>query len=141
MKIGTKLVLGATIIVGTTAYMAYLGARASWQYYLTAEECLAEGGSLVGSRLRVSGRVAPGSLEIAPDRRRAEFALAAPDGRLRVACGGPLPDNLAEGVDVVVEGRMEEGNLLRGTKVLTRCASKYESKSPHEAGAPSGDAS
>jgi cytochrome c-type biogenesis protein CcmE len=141
MRIGTKLIVGAAIIAGTTAYMAYLGASASWQYYVTAEECLASSDSLVGSRLRVSGRIAPGSLKIAPDRRGAEFALEVPDGRLRVVCDGPLPDNLAEGIDVVVECRMEERNLLRGTKVLTRCASKYESKSPNEAEARSGGAS
>jgi cytochrome c-type biogenesis protein CcmE len=47
---------------------------------------------------------------------------------LKVICSGPLPDNLAEDMDVVVEGRLEEPDLLRGDKVLTRCASKYGSQ-------------
>lgn len=140
MRMNTKLILGAVVILAATVYMAYLGAQTSWQYYLTAEECWAQRDSLVGSRLRVSGRIAPESLRIAPDRTSARFALAVPDGRIRVICDGPLPDNLAEDVDVVVEGRMEKGNLLRGTKVLTRCASKHASEPSNETPSASGDA-
>ena len=64
------------------------------------------------------------------DRGQAAFTLEASPEPLRVNCAGPLPDNLAEGIDVVVEGRLDAKGLLRGDKVLTRCASKYES---HEA--------
>jgi cytochrome c-type biogenesis protein CcmE len=37
-----------------------------------------------------------------------------------------LPDNLVEGIDVVVEGTLEKQGRLRGEKVMTRCASKYQ---------------
>ena len=46
MTTGRKLVIGGVIVAGLTAYMAYRGASASWQYYLTADECLAESASL-----------------------------------------------------------------------------------------------
>ena len=49
---------------------------------------------------------------------------------LKVVCSGPLPDNLAEGIAVLVEGRLDDGGLLHGEKVLTRCASKYQSRLP-----------
>ena len=52
---GRKLAIGGVIIAGVTAYLAYRGASATWQYYLTAEECLAERRSLAGQRVRVSG--------------------------------------------------------------------------------------
>ena len=52
-----------------------------------------------------------------------------------------MPDNLAEGIAVLVEGRIDEAGLLRGEKVLTRCASKYQSRRPAStAGAVSGKA-
>jgi len=133
MTTGRKLAVAAAAIVAVTAYMAYTGASASWQYYLTAEECLAQAASLGGDRLRVSGQVAPGTLRIEPDRRRVAFALQSRRGPLRVVCSGPPPDNLAEGMDVVVEGRLENGPLLRGDKLLTRCASKYQSRPPSSA--------
>ena len=130
MTTGKKLALGAVVVAGITASMAYLGASASWQYYVTADECVANADSLVGTRLRVSGKIVPGTLHVAADRRQASFALTAAESRLPVACAGPLPDNLAENMEVVVEGRLEHPGLLRGNKVLTRCSSKYESKGP-----------
>ena len=62
MTTGRKLAIGGAIVAGLTAYMAYRGASASWQYYLTADECVAAGASLVGHRVRVSGRIAAGTL-------------------------------------------------------------------------------
>ncbi len=125
---GRKLILAGAVIAGVTAYMAYVGASASWQYYLTPDECFSGAGEFRGDRIRVSGKIAANSLQITADRRQAVFSLEGTHETLSVVCSGPLPDNLAEGKDVVVEGRLEESGLLRGDKVLTRCAGKYESK-------------
>jgi cytochrome c-type biogenesis protein CcmE len=127
MTTGRKLAIGAVVVAGVTASMAYLGGSASWQYYVTADECVASADSLVGTRLRVSGKIVPGTLQVTADRRQAVFSLTTAEAKLPVACSGPLPDNLAEGIEVVVEGRLEHPGLLRGNKVLTRCSSKYES--------------
>lgn len=125
MSIGFKLALGIAIIVGATGYMAYVGASSSWQYYLTTDECVERLSELTGSRMRVSGGVAPGSLRISDDRTSATFQLIGNRGQLPVQCQGILPDNLTEGSEVVVEGRLEPGGVLHGDKVLTKCASKY----------------
>ncbi len=119
--------LGACIVVAVTAYMAYVGASSSWKYYVTADECLADVTRFEGLRVRVSGAVAPGSLQISPQRNSASFCLQGQTGSLDVVYQGPLPDNLTESMDVVVEGRCEAGGKIVGDKVLTRCASKYES--------------
>ena len=130
MTTGRKLAIGGVMVAGVTVYMAYVGASTSWQYYLTVDECLADGEGLLGDRIRISGKVARDSLLIAADRREASFALEGTEGNLKVICSGPLPDNLAEEMDVVVQGCLENPGLLRGEKVLTRCASKYESQRP-----------
>lgn len=129
-----KLAVGAVVIGGVTAYMAYLGAATSWQYYLTVDECLADASAVAGSRVRVSGKVAPGSLHVDAGRSRARLSLSGTESELSVVCSGPLPDNLAEGIDVVVEGRLAASGVFQGDKLLTRCASKYESG---ESGGPS----
>ena len=130
MTTGKKIAIGGAIVASVTAFMAYRGAAASWQYYLTADECVAEHASLMGCRLRGSGRIAAGTLALDRDRSRASFALEANGAKLKVVCRGPLPDNLAEGIAVLVEGRLDDAGLLHGGKVLTRCASKYESRLP-----------
>lgn len=120
-----KLAIAACIIGSVTAYMAYTGSATSWKYYLTVDECLADAAALAKQRMRVNGKVAVGSLDIAADRDHATFRLCGTDRELPVHCTGPLPDNLAEDMDVVVEGRLDEAGLLRGDQVLTKCASKY----------------
>ena len=136
MRPSVKLALGAGIVVGVTSYMAYVGASASWQYYVTADECVVRAEQLAGQRVRVSGGVAAGSLQVAADRSQASFDLQGVTNRLPVVCTGPLPDNLAEKIDVVVEGRLDAGGLLRADKLLTRCASKYDSREPNAEGGP-----
>ena len=91
MTTGKKMAIGGAIVAGLTAYMAYRGASASWQYYLTADECLAESASLMGRRLRVSGRIAAGTLALDRDRSRASFALEADGANLKVVCRAPCP--------------------------------------------------
>lgn len=121
-----KLAVGALIVAGATAYLAWLGAATSWQYYVLVDECAADPDTFLGQRLRVSGRVAPGSLQISADRTSATFVLHGADSELHVTCGAPLPDNLAEDMEVVVEGTLEQGACLDGDRVITRCASKYQ---------------
>lgn len=125
MSTAVKLVIAAVIISSVTAWMACLGTTSSWKYYLTVDECLSDAQELVKKPLRVNGRVEVGSLEIMTDRNLATFRLCGTAHPLPVQCAGPFPDNLAEDIDVVVEGRLDGSGLLRGEKVLTRCASKY----------------
>lgn len=132
---GRKLVLLGLVLVGVTAWFAWQGASASWQYYLTVDEFVAQGDALRNVRVRLGGKVAEGTLAIGPDRRRAGFDLAGAGQRLPVQYTGILPDNLAEGRDVVVEGRWQGDGPLQADRLLTRCASKYEPGGDSEAAA------
>ena len=127
MATGIKLAIGGLIVTFVTGYMAYQGAATSWQYYLTVDECNADFARLGDSRLRVHGQVAQGSLHIAPNRGSAEFHLAGQRTHLKVITKGPIPDNLKEQIEVVVEGRLMDSATLGGERVLTKCASKYQS--------------
>ena len=141
MSTGRKLMIGGALVACLIAYIAYRGASASWQYYLTTEECLSAGKSLLGHRLRVSGLIAAGTLAVDQTRMRTTFALAGDRTNLTVVCLGPLPDNLAEGTAVLVEGRLDDAGQLSGERVLTRCATKYQSRLPvaEKAGGGKGD--
>lgn len=130
MATGRKLAIGGVVVVGVTAYMAYVGASASWRYYLTVDECVADAATLGSQRIRVSGTVAADSLWIVADRKQAAFSLSGQGPQLPVVCSMPLPDNLAEGVEVVVEGRLDRSGRLQGEKIVTRCAGEYKSRDP-----------
>ena len=138
MATGTRLAIGAAVVLSLTAHMAYIGASSSWQYYLTVDECARNASSMLGDRIRVSGKIAANSLLVADNREEASFVLQGETEELAVDCCGPFPDNLAEERQVVVEGRMNSSGRFAAETVLTRCASKYSSMSPASAGgAPS----
>jgi len=130
MSTGKKLTIAGIVIAGVTAYMAYLGASSSWQYYMTVKECVDNATQVAGQRIRVSGTIVPGSLVIAPDRQEARFSLSEAGSCLPVVCKGPLPDDLSstKTMEVVVEGRMEDSCTLHGEKLITKCASKYSTQ-------------
>jgi cytochrome c-type biogenesis protein CcmE len=81
--------------------------------------------NLHSKRIRVSGRVARGSLIVSEGRRQASFDLAGARHELHARCRCAVPDNLAEGIDVVIEGTLLRDGF-HGHKVITQCASKYE---------------
>ena len=82
----------------------------------------------MGSRLRVHGRVDTGSLQIDRQKQQATFRLASDTQSLNVTCSGTIPDNLAEGMEVVVEGQLDSPVHVRGYKLMTKCSSKYASQ-------------
>jgi cytochrome c-type biogenesis protein CcmE len=127
MSPGAKLSVGAGVLALAIGYLAYVGASSSWQYYLSVDETVADAASLTNQRVRVSGRVLAGSLTISERRQDAKFDLVGALHKLHVTCRCQMPDNLAEDIDVVVEGVLQN-DRLQGHKVITRCASKYEPK-------------
>jgi len=128
MGMRTKLLLCGVVIATTIAYAVYLGASSSWQYYLQVDECLGQADLFRGKRLRLSGRVAAGSLKASPEHREANFVLEGNEHKLPVWYRGSIPDNLAEGRDVVVEGALAGDGHFQCETLITRCASKYAPK-------------
>lgn len=123
-----RIATASAVIAAVIGYVAYLGASSSWRYYVVVDECVAEADRLAGKRLRVSGRVVPGTLAVSGDRRSASFRLSGHESAIPVQCNGTLPDNLKEEMDIVVEGILQPDGRLRGDRVITRCASKYAPK-------------
>jgi len=128
MRLQTKIVIGVLVIAGAIGYVAYLGASSSWRYYVLVDECTADADRLRGARIRVSGTVVAGSLTVSDNRRQARFRMRGKESEVPVAVTGPLPDNLEEEMDIVVEGKLGADGRIHGDRVITRCASKYAPK-------------
>jgi cytochrome c-type biogenesis protein CcmE len=136
MGMKAKLLVCGALITASIGYAVYLGASSSWQYYLQVDEFLGHVEQFRGKRLRLSGRVATGSLQASPEHREANFVLEGSQHKLPVSYRGSLPDNLAEGRDVVVEGSLAGDGHFQCETVITRCASKYASKEASNAAEP-----
>jgi cytochrome c-type biogenesis protein CcmE len=144
MRVRARFFVGAGIIVVAIAYLIVSAIRTTSEYYLTVDEVVARKVELGTQRLRIAGRVKPGTISWDPSTLTLKFEMVQiPDAsasaikpvvatdasELSVICAGePKPDMLAADRDVIVEGTLGAGGLVTATQVLTSCPSKYKPK-------------
>ncbi len=80
-----------------------------------------------GTRLRLGGLVAPGSL-VRDDQLRVHFDVTDGNRSIRVAYQGILPDLFREGQGVVAEGTLEPDDTFRADTVLAKHDETYMPK-------------
>ncbi|MBN1824838.1 MAG: cytochrome c maturation protein CcmE [Candidatus Eisenbacteria bacterium] len=123
---GVRLGVGIAVILAASLYLGITGFREGKAYYHTVEEMEREGNALAGTRIKVGGRVEPGSLGWAGSGLR--FRLAQDGRAIPVLYTGdaPVPDTFGEGSEAVIEGTLREDGLFEARRIQTKCASKYE---------------
>lgn len=126
-----RFLVGATLIALSVSYLVWAGIRTTSVYYFEMDEFLATQGAHAGEDLRVKGWVRAGSMSWDARTNALRFDLARQDGSgaVPVAYDGILPDMFAEGREVVVEGRYDEGGFA-ARQIMTSCPSKYEPEAP-----------
>jgi cytochrome c-type biogenesis protein CcmE len=124
-----------TLFAGLTWFLStQAGGEGSFAYYENVGSFLADGAPEGPAHrgLRVHGFVVSGSIAKQLDDGYVDFAIYddGSEGTLPVRfLGIDLPDVFADGAEVVVEGRVEQGRFL-ADRVLAKCPSKYEAEVP-----------
>jgi len=129
-----KVLLGGIIIGLAIIFLAYMGFQGGNSYYFTVAEALEQKDSVGQSQVRIQGEVAEGFqssgagqnltftlLNIDDDGAQSEPAS------ININYTGVIPNNFEAGRHVVAEGRFADDGSFTATKVITACASKYES--------------
>ena len=116
----------AAVVAASVASLIYLGMRSTSVYYIQVGELLSRGSAAQGQQLRVAGKVVPGSIQ----REGTQLRFVAQDrtGQVEVSYDGVVPDIIADGVEVVVQGRYSQGGVFEADTLLAKCPSKFESK-------------
>jgi len=114
------------IILSIVGYLIYAGIRDTSVYYLTVSEVLAKVPESQNETIRVGGNVSPDSVQWDPKNLRLLFKIE--DGRssLDVDYRGVVPDSFKPGREVVLEGKYTSEGKLLATRIMPKCASKYE---------------
>jgi cytochrome c-type biogenesis protein CcmE len=120
-----KILAAVVVFVLAGAYLAYSGARSSMAYYLTVGELLDRAGTVGNADVRLSGRVADGSIVRDPVAGTLAFQVTDGSRRLPVAYRGVVPDTFKDGAEVVVEGRFD-GATFTAARLFAKCPSKFE---------------
>jgi cytochrome c-type biogenesis protein CcmE len=129
MKARTRFLIGGLLVLGPVGYLMASSIRETGEYYLTPTELeakLSADSTFHNVGVKVGARVVPGTIQRDPGGR--EYAFRVTDGAqtIPVVYRGIAPDTFTDGVDVVVEGRMDRDGTFRATTLLAKCASRYE---------------
>jgi cytochrome c-type biogenesis protein CcmE len=131
-----RFMVGLAGVAIVVTYLVWTGVSDTMVYYLTPQELMAkvaDDPSFRSVGVKVSGKVVAGSHEEVPGQVVHRFRvrdLEHASIEFPVEYHDVLPDTFSDSeamsVDVVVEGRFDEGGVFQATTVLTKCGSRYE---------------
>jgi cytochrome c-type biogenesis protein CcmE len=129
VKARSKFLLGGALVLGTAGYLMASSINETATYYLTPTELAAKVTSnprFVNTGVKVGARVVNGTIVRDPSGRSLTFRMTDGAREYNVAYRGIAPDTFTDGVDVVVEGRLDANGVFQATTLLAKCASRYE---------------
>jgi cytochrome c-type biogenesis protein CcmE len=131
MSARAKLAVAAAIVLAAVGYLVAAGMQKGWVYFLEVDQFLTDS-TYHDQRVRLHGKVAADDVYSASQSGlSARFNLLGKQQHLTIVYSGVLPDMFEPGRDVVVEGRFDKDQVFQADVLMTKCASKYESESPH----------
>jgi len=126
-----KFLIGGLLIIGIAIYLVVSSVSSSGAYYLTVGEleAKARAGALHGRNVRVAGKVIGDTVDWDAESMSLRFSIQDETGTLKVLYRGPKPDNLTDGADAVVEGKLGKDGVFHAKTLLLKCPSRYEDSS------------
>ncbi len=153
-----KFILGGALILAAVVYLIFSSTRASAEYFMTVNEVKAQGASVVGKSLRLSGAVIGDTIKYDPNTLTLTFDVAHVSGnndeieaqgglakvlkdavndptrqRISVIYVGPKPDLLRGEAQAIMTGKLGEDGVFHADELLLKCPTKYEEAVPQQA--------
>ena len=109
-----KTLISVLIIGGGVGYFMYQAMQSSWAYYYSVDDFIANKNQAQHHSLRIAGTVKQNSVVRDLQKMSMNFTLAGTGTEVSVAYKGSVPDNFAEGREVVVEGHLDASGGFSG---------------------------
>ena len=154
----SKFIIGGLLILAAVVYLIVSSTQASAEYFLTVDELSAQGQSVVGRNVRLSGAVVGDSIQYDPQTLTLTFDVAHVPGsnqevesqgglgavlhaavidpnrtHLRVQYSGPKPDLLKNEAQAIMTGQVDADGVFHADELLLKCPTKYEEAVPGQA--------
>jgi cytochrome c-type biogenesis protein CcmE len=151
----SKFIIGGLLILSAVVYLIASSTQASAEYFMTVDEVSAQGQSVVGKSLRVSGAVIGDSIKYDPQSLTLTFDVAHVPGnndeveaqgglaevlhaavadptrtRIQVQYSGPRPDLLKNEAQAIMTGQIGADGVFHADELLLKCPTKYEEAVP-----------
>jgi len=156
----TKFFLGGALILAAVVYLIFSSTQASAEYFMTVDEVKAEGSSVVGKSLRLSGAVLGDTIQYDSETLTLTFDVAHVSGdnaeiesqgglaevlyqavndptrqRVSVSYTGVKPDLLRGEAQAIMTGKLGDDGVFYADELLLKCPTKYEEAVPEQAAA------
>ena len=154
----TKFFLGGALILAAVVYLIFSSTQASAEYFMTVDEVKAEGTSVVGKSLRLSGAVLGDTIQYDSETLTLTFDVAHVSGdnleieeegglaqvladavndptrqRVSIVYVGPKPDLLRGEAQAIMTGKLGDDGVFYADELLLKCPTKYEEAVPEQA--------
>lgn len=122
-----KVVAAAAILMSAVSYLAYAAIQSGRTYYLSVDAFFADDNASMdrSARVRLHGKVDNDGLQADSGGLRAQFTLRGQSKHVPVDYRGAIPDSFKGGIEVVVEGRLDQAGVFQADTLMTKCESKY----------------
>jgi cytochrome c-type biogenesis protein CcmE len=130
-----RLLVAIVILVGAFGFLLYRGLGNATLYFRTADEAVAQKGSLGTRQFRIEGTVVAGTLHTVG--QAVDFTIAGPGGtKVDVEHRGDQPQLFKEGTPVVLEGHWS-GAFFASDRIMIKHSEDYKTQHPDRlTGAP-----
>lgn len=133
-----KFIAGFAVIAVSLLLLVFTSSKQLSMYYFTVTELEAREIDFVDKRIKLAGKVVPGSIKQIDGNRTVEFLIWEPlekdtfSEKRTVRYSGIIPDTFRDESDVVLEGKTNSEGVFIAETLLAKCPSKYESQSYDE---------
>ena len=130
-RVNKKVLIGVIIVLVAIGSLIGTQLRGALTYYVTVDELKAKGVGAYGDRVRVGGRVQPGTIE-RDAANNLSFTIYHNEvtNNLPVRYKGIVPDIFGEDGDVIVEGRWQEDGVFHATNLLAQHPPEFKIAEP-----------
>jgi len=153
-----KFLLGGLLILAAVVYLIFSSTKANAEFFMTVDEVNAQGQSIVGKNLRLSGAVVGDTIQYDANTLTLSFDVAHVPGdnadieaqgglaevlhaavtdparaRVKVVYIGPKPDLLRDEAQAIMTGHMGADGVFYADELLLKCPTRYEQAVPGQA--------
>ncbi|MCC7118584.1 MAG: cytochrome c maturation protein CcmE [Anaerolineales bacterium] len=152
-----KFLVGGLLILAAVAYLIFSSTRASAERFITVQEMEAEGPSIVGKSLRLTGAVVGDTIQYDPNtltltfevaHAPADYEITEEQGGLaevlhqavidpnrehvKVIYVGVKPDLLRNEAQAIMTGKLDANGVFHADELLLKCPTRYEEAAPDQ---------
>ena len=154
-----KFMIGGLFILAAVVFLVVSASQSNSEYFMTVDELSAEGVSVAGRNLRVSGAILGDTIQYDAATLTLTFEVAHVPGdnaeieaqgglaevlhqavmdptrsRIKVVYQGPKPDLLRNEAQAIMTGKVGDDGVFHAQELLLKCPTKYEDAVPQQAG-------